>query len=401
MLRKGLWRGLAAAAAGAALAVLPTAVPAQAASGFYACPSGYFCGWSGPGATGSMMKTKTNMATMGSWDNRIISVSNRSSSIVCSYENSNYDWSGGFGSDSPDSAGAGSWSPGPAVISSLKFVRTDRECSEPPYGPWFASKSPVRATFGDMNGDGVPDVLSRDLAGRLWFAPGDGTGVYVGSGWNQMTALTRHGDFSGDGREDLLARDGSGRLWIYPGNGRGWFGARKLVGTGWNQMTALTATGDMNSDGRNDLLARDGSGRLWIYPGDGHGRYGARKMIGTGWNQMTALTGPGDLNSDRHSDLLARDGSGKLWIYPGDGHGRFGARKLIGSGWNQMESLISVGDTDGDGRNDLNTVTNQTYELDGYPGNPGWQLLFSGTGHGTWKAPQQQSGEWWELHGTF
>jgi hypothetical protein len=376
-------------------------VPAQAASGLGACPAGYFCGWTGPEGTGAMFKTKTSMPTLGSWDNKIISQSNRTGEWACTYDKVNYDITGRDYAQQPNGPGEGSWGPAPAWISSIKLVRTQRECDWPAYGEWRAQKSPVKAGFGDLNGDGVPDVLSRDRAGRLWFGPGDGSGVYVGSGWNQMTALTRHGDFSGDGHEDLLARDGSGRLWIYPGNGRGWFGARKLIGTGWNQMTALVAAGDMNSDGRDDLLARDGSGRLWIYPGDGHGRYGARKSIGTGWNQMTALVAPGDLNSDHRNDLLARDRSGKLWIYPGDGHGRYGARKLIGTGWNQMDALLAVGDTDGNGRNDLHAFTNDTYVVDGYPGYLGVQLLFSGTGHGTWASPVAQTGTWYLLNGAY
>jgi hypothetical protein len=58
------------------------------------------------------------------------------------------------------------------------------------------------------------------------------------------------------------------------------------------------------------------------------------------------------------------------------------------------------------GRNDLTTVTNEQYVIQPWGAvNPGWQLLFSGTGHGTghgtWKAPQQQSGDRWELNGTF
>ncbi|WP_374707240.1 peptidase inhibitor family I36 protein [Streptomyces sp. Y2F8-2] len=50
-----------------------------------ACPSGYLCGWSGTDATGSMMKTRTDMPTMGTWDNRIRSYWNRTSSVSCLY----------------------------------------------------------------------------------------------------------------------------------------------------------------------------------------------------------------------------------------------------------------------------------------------------------------------------
>ncbi|MFF6955660.1 FG-GAP repeat domain-containing protein [Streptomyces sp. NPDC008317] len=88
-------------------------------------------------------------------------------------------------------------------MSSLKFFKTERECTEPSYGWWLAEKSPVEAGFGDIDGDRYADVLSRDLAGRLWFVPGSsGRGRLIGPGWNSMKAMTRHGDFTGDGIED-------------------------------------------------------------------------------------------------------------------------------------------------------------------------------------------------------
>jgi hypothetical protein len=395
---------LAAAVAGVLLGALAAAVPAHAATGAYACPKGYFCGWTGDDATGSMMKTNKSMPTMGSWDNRILAVSNRTTSIVCRYVDANYVVADGYGYERPDDPGAWSSNPAPATTSSLKFVKTTRECAEPPYGPWLSEKSPVKAGFGDIDRDGYADVLSRDLAGRLWFVPGStGAGRLIGGGWNSMTAMTRHGDLTGDGIEDLLARDSAGDLWIYPATGRGGYLSRRFVGGGWNAMARVTAGGDLTGDGRNDLLAADRSGKLWLYPGTGHSHFGARRLVGGGWQVMSALSGPGDLTGDKHPDLLARDTSGKLWLYPGTGRGTFGARTLIGTGWNAMESFFAVGDTDGDGRNDLNTVTNDRYKIGGYAGNLGWQLLYRGTGSGkaALRSPVQQSGEWWELNGTF
>lgn len=398
-------RGIAAAVAGAVLGVLTAVVPAHAATGYAACPKGYFCGWSGENATGSMLKTNKDMPTMGAWNNRILSSSNRSSSVVCSYNDANYAPIDGYGADRPNSAGAGSSSSGPGDVSSLKFVKTKRECIEPSYGPWWSEKSPVKAGFGDIDGDGHADVLSRDLVGRLWFVPGStGTGRLVGGGWNAMTAMTRHGDLDGDGHEDLLARDTAGKLWLYPGTGHGGFGTRRLVGGGWNAMSRITAVGDLSGDGRNDLLARDRGGRLWLYPGTGHGGgFGARRLVSGGWQAVSALTGPGDLNGDKHPDVLASDTSGKLWLFAGKGNGTFYPRRAVGGGWYVTASFISVGDTDGDGRNDLNTVTNDRYKIGGYAGNPGWQLLYPGTGSGKvpLRSPQQQSGEWWDLNGTF
>jgi hypothetical protein len=292
-------------------------------------------------------------------------------------------------------------------IESFVLTNSERECETGvEYPSWLGDDAAVtrpRKLFGDLNRDGRTDLLYRSPAGRLYFLRGDESGTLIGGGWNSMTAMTRHGDLTGDGIEDLLARDSAGDLWIYPATGRGGYLSRRFVGGGWNAMARVTAGGDLTGDGRNDLLAADRSGKLWLYPGTGHSHFGARRLVGGGWQVMSALSGPGDLTGDKHPDLLARDTSGKLWLYPGTGRGTFGARTLIGTGWNAMESFFAVGDTDGDGRNDLNTVTNDRYKINGYDGNLGWQLLYRGTGSGkaALRSPVQQSGEWWELNGTF
>jgi hypothetical protein len=96
---------LAAITVGALLSLLPTGAPAQAASGSYACPKGYFCGWSGENATGTMMKTKTDMPTMGSWDNRIRSSANRTSVVVSLYSEPAYSLTGYAEDDGPMNPG--------------------------------------------------------------------------------------------------------------------------------------------------------------------------------------------------------------------------------------------------------------------------------------------------------
>ncbi|PNE40437.1 hypothetical protein AOB60_05715 [Streptomyces noursei] len=75
---------------------LTTVNAASAAADAYACPAGYFCGWSGESATGQMYKTNKSVADLGAWDNRIRSCPS-------------------------------------ATTSSIKFVPTERECIQPAY----------------------------------------------------------------------------------------------------------------------------------------------------------------------------------------------------------------------------------------------------------------------------
>ncbi|MFF5255557.1 FG-GAP-like repeat-containing protein [Streptomyces leeuwenhoekii] len=377
---------------------------APAAADVYDCPAGYFCGWSGESATGQMYKTNKSVADLGAWNDKIRSHVNRTTSIACVYEDKDYVPWGGYFAEEP--AGAGEYSSYPtATTSSIKFVRTARECSQDAYPRWSSETSPKALGFGDMNGDRKADVIARDKAGRLWFTPGDGTGRLIGSGgWNAMNALVRHGDFSGDGREDVIAREAStGKLWLYPGTGTGSVGARKLIGTGgWNAMSRITAVGDLSGDGRSDLTAVEkATGKLYLYPGTSAGTLGARKLLGTGgWNAMNALAGVGDMNSDGRPDLYAREAStGKLWLYPGR-TGAVGSRVLVGTGgWNAMDDLIAVGDFSGDGRPDLAAVSNEKYAIDGYVGHPGWLLTYRGQGNGLLASGERTDGEWWGLNG--
>ncbi|MFE2555064.1 peptidase inhibitor family I36 protein [Streptomyces sp. NPDC059352] len=410
-MRMSLLKRLATAATALALAsaglVGAGAAPAQAAVSD--CPSGYFCAWKSDNGTGTMYKTNVNTATLGTWDNTFRSVVNRTNKFVCLHEDANYGDSGAVYSTPPDPAGTEWGGPGTNSVSSLKFVVTERECVLPAYPEWYSSTAINVPGFSDLNSDVQPDVIARDMAGRLWFLPGDGTGKLIGTGgWNAMNALTRHGDFSGDSREDVIAREKStGKLWLYPSTGSvtGAIGARYLIGSGgWNAMDKITAFGDLTADGRSDLLAVEKStGRLWLYPGTSAGTLGARKLVGSGgWNAMNALVATGDMNSDGRADLTAREAStGKLWFYPGTATGGLGTRTLIGSGgWNVMATFLPVSDFNGDGRNDLVTITNGNYVSPECRG-VGCLVLYTGKGTGALNAGVPEDPNWWGLNGAF
>ncbi|GHB79586.1 ATP/GTP-binding protein [Streptomyces viridiviolaceus] len=385
--------------AGSGLAVVNAA---PAAANVEDCPKGYFCGWTGKDVTGSMWKTNKNVADLGRWADDIHSYVNRTSKEACLYGARNYDkssylWSVERG-DAEDYAYYGDIS---SVIRSISFVQDRHECNVRDYPNWMSLPTSATPDFGDLNGDGRADVISRDRAGGLWFTPGDGTGRLIGTGgWNAMNALTRHGDFSRDGREDVIAREAStGRLWLYPGTGTGALGTRKLIGTGgWNAMSKITAVGDLTGDSRSDLVAVEKStGRLYLYPGTSTGTLGSRKLIGTGgWNAMNALVGMGDTNGDGHPDLYAREAStGKLWLYPGR-TSALDSRALIGSGgWNAMGHLFAVGDFNGTDAPDLVAVTNESFVIDGWSDNPGWLINYLGRGDGRLESAWRYTNGWW------
>ncbi|MFI5967349.1 FG-GAP-like repeat-containing protein [Streptomyces asoensis] len=371
--------------AGAAAGIIATAVsaPAQAASGYDRCPWGSLCVFSDPVGKGQMLVVKGSLLNLGAWDNRISSYANYTDWAVCFTLAAGLDPREG-GTHFYPGNGSFDESATPELdnaVSSLDLgPEADRFCageSRYPMYQWDSEPKPRPAAlpehgaFGDVNGDGYADFLSRNKYGQLWTShahSSQGTTRLVGSGWNAMTQLVRHGDYDGDAKEDLFARDTSGVLWFYPGRGDGTTGTRVRVGGGWNTMRDLAAAGDLTGDGRADLLAADRTGTLWTYPGDGKGSFGTRKKVGGGWKAMNELVGAGDMNSDRRADLVARDTAGKLWFYPGNGTGGFGARTLIGAGWNRFTELAGLGDTTGDGRPDLIAHDPRETSLRVYPG---------------------------------
>ncbi|WP_329274174.1 FG-GAP repeat domain-containing protein [Streptomyces sp. NBC_00691] len=84
-------------------------------------------------------------------------------------------------------------------------------------------------TPGDLSGDGKPDLVAIDTAGRLRLYHGDGKGgtaPYLGNGvaanYEEIgdrgwlgASVSHRGDFTRDGLEDVVARVGT-QLRVYP-----------------------------------------------------------------------------------------------------------------------------------------------------------------------------------------
>jgi hypothetical protein len=128
--------------------------------------------------------------------------------------------------------------------------------------------------FGDVNGDGHPDVATSKQEGTVWL--GDGEGYFEladgnlpsPGGWSTRPGPSL-GDVNGDGRDDLAYcdGDGNGRVWLWTGDGT-WNDVSAGVGTtGDCEYTALH---DMDGDGLVDLVTF-GDGWVRVFTGDGSG----------------------------------------------------------------------------------------------------------------------------------
>lgn len=204
--------------------------------------------------------------------------------------------------------------------------------------------------FGDINGDGYADILVKYRSGKLVAYLGIGQGDFnpggsvkslsLGTGWNAYNALSYPGDLNGDGKPDLVARDSAGRLWLFAGNDKGGFKSRVQIGGSWGGYARLVGAGDLTGDGAGDLLAIDKSGVMWLFAGNGHGGFKGRVRVSSGWSKYNTVIGIGDLGVHGCNDLIARDGQGTMWRFNGNCKGGFAAPVKIATGWSKYKGLV-------------------------------------------------------------
>ncbi|MEU6851719.1 DNRLRE domain-containing protein [Actinacidiphila alni] len=177
------------------------------------------------------------------------------------------------------------------------------------YGPnWSAVKQLIAP--GDMNGDGIPDLVTAETNNLLWFFPGSNVSNKFGApqligngGWDTFTVIAP-GNTPGDsGHAPLWSRNTeSGVVYSYTNsvdsNGTVTLGARTQIGTGFTASAypLIISVGDISGDDTPDLIASTKAGTLVDQSGSApsanefDGAPGKTAQIGTAsWNLIATI----------------------------------------------------------------------------------------------------------------
>jgi hypothetical protein len=223
----------------------------------------------------------------------------------------------------------------------------------------------MRMAVADVNGDGIPDLVTTDQHGvNVFLGNADGTFRLASSprtGYNYASSVAV-ADFDGDGIPDLAVGhgdiiDGYGirRVLVFRGNGDGTFQAPveyDLGNAGYPGATPVAVVAaDFRGTGHPDLAVLDAwNGQVDMLWNQGNGtfQFGPAIRI-TGGLQATSLI-LADFNNDGIPDLAATGDNG-VGILLGHGDGTFDT--MLHYGAVGLPWAVAAGDFNGDGFTDL------------------------------------------------
>jgi hypothetical protein len=251
-------------------------------------------------------------------------------------------------------------------------------------------------TAGDLNGDGLADVVGLDpdtASISVWLANADGTlGAPTSYTLPANVEAAVIADVNGDGKPDLVVATRNAtyqeQISVLTGNGNGTLNAAQSFNvatpTGSENEDAFIGSliaADIRGDGRTDIIGSNGL--LLLNNGDGTFTAGtpvfpptvATSEFG---NNMAAA----DFNNDGKLDVAVDNGTA-VYIYLGNGDGTFTTGRSYAS--DTDVGYLTATDIDGDGNVDLWIGTANSGVFGGDQFGVGQAYALMGNGNGTFQ----------------
>jgi hypothetical protein len=187
----------------------------------------------------------------------------------------------------------------------------------------------------DLDGDGIPDLLSGSWPGEIFFFKGKGKGQFeapvklkgkngksinIGGGrkdTGDMILIAGDADYETTDKGTVIVYEGE-RIEVPEGKDAG------ITGT----ASAVHAV-DWDGDGTIDLLVGDINGKVYLVPNEGTPKryaFGKERQLLAGGKplQVDGDAGPFacDWDGDGKLDLLVGSGDGSVWFYRNVGQGK-------------------------------------------------------------------------------
>ena len=228
------------------------------------------------------------------------------------------------------------------------------------------------ARLADMNKSGHLDiVLSNDQPDPKMILVNDGAGNFsVGGTYGDPKWATRNvavGDLNGDGYPDIAVANRMMPSYVCINDGKLHFDCRQLKDS---PSAATIAIADIDGDGNNDVIyaCRDSCQSLISF-NDGKGNFTRMEPWGPPKSSTRAMA-MGDFNGDGRLDIAACHEEIGCFVYLNQGHGKFGKGIQFRGQQPEPYSMIAA-DLNRDGRPDF---------LVGNVDSPGMIYFNEGTG---------------------